>query len=233
MAIEHKTAQHRGFFREDVDIPATLFLLASDDMRRTVKIVNLSGSGCAVRINSLEPISLENTHQIRFELPNKSEALYFDCQLIRAVEVEAEGGQDLFFHFVEPQRAFQDTVISYLNNKKRYERTAWRVAIPVTIASQTGLRAFKPYKGTTVEAGRLYAVCEFKVFELATSSEAVVTFTAPGYRDDIFFISTISKVDHTPAGYKVRVQFDSAGDKMLDFIRKYYGAKAKPINIVN
>ncbi|MDE3078050.1 MAG: PilZ domain-containing protein, partial [Chloroflexota bacterium] len=92
MAIEPKPRERRRFFRVEVDIPATLFLLASDDMRRTCRIFNLSGSGCALLLPSLEPISEEATHQVRFELPNKSDALYFDCQLVRGTVTPEEDG---------------------------------------------------------------------------------------------------------------------------------------------
>ena len=225
--------ERRAYFRIQVDIPATLFLQASDDMRRACRLFSLGGGGCGIYVATLEPLPLEASHELRFELPNRSEALYFECQIVALAEDKEGKGQLLHVAFVNPRPGYQDAVISYLQNRKRFERTAYKVAMPVSLEAQTGLRQFVPYKGTTIEAGREYALLELGRLQLAVTSEVVATFLGPKFRDEIFLAATITKVDRNPAtgGYKVRIMFNAASDQMLDFIRRQYGAKAKPIQI--
>jgi hypothetical protein len=231
MAMAPQVRERRKLVRIPVDIGATLFLQSSDDMRRTCRIFNLGGGGCGLYVASLEPFATEPTHQIRFELPNRSEALYLDCAIVDMSPDKEEKGQYLHLTFVNPRPGYQDAVISYVQNPKRWDQKAFRVAIPVSMEAQTGLRQFVPYKGTTIEAGRTYALCELSRFQLAVTSEVVVTFLGPKFRDEIFLPATVSKVDRNPAtgGSKVRVDFNTPSDEMLDFIRRHYGAKAKPV----
>ncbi|MHB8619968.1 MAG: PilZ domain-containing protein [Chloroflexota bacterium] len=230
MAVNRQSPDQRRYFRASVDLPATLFLSASDDMRRTCRIFNLSGSGLALRVASLEPISADATHEIRFELPNRSEALYFECQVVYVTEDEGAGTQDLRLRFIDPRPGNQDAVISYLQNRKRFDRSAFKVAMPVSMEAQTGIRQFVPYRGTTVEVGKEYALCEMASFGLAVTSEVVATFLAPGYRDEIFLQAGVTKVERTGFGsYRVRILFQAPSDPMLDFIRRHYAAKAKAI----
>ncbi|MDE3077507.1 MAG: PilZ domain-containing protein [Chloroflexota bacterium] len=222
--------ERRQFFRMNVEVPATLFLRASDDLRRDCRIVNLSGGGCVVHLYSLEPIPDDVTHHIRFELPNRPLPLDFDCRLISAREAELEIAQELRFEFAAPRRGNQDAVIAYLQNRKQFERTSFRVAMPVALEAQTGLRQFVPYRGETTEVGKDYAICELTKFGLTVSSEVVATFRGPKFRDEIFFSALVTKVDRgMRGGYRVRVLFEQSGDAMVEFIRRHYHGKAKPI----
>lgn len=222
--------ERRAYFRIPVDIAGTLFLQASDDMRRACRIFNLSGGGCGIFTGTLEPLPLEATHEIRFELPNRSEPLYFQCQIVGVKEDREGKGQYVRLAFIDPRPGYQDAVISYIQNPKRWDRQAFKVAMPVSLEAQTGLRQFVPYKGITVEAGREYALCDLQRFQLAVTSEVVATFLGPRYRDEIFLPATVTKVDRNPmGGYKVRILFAVPSDQMLDFIRRHYGAKAKAI----
>ncbi|HUZ78598.1 MAG TPA: PilZ domain-containing protein [Chloroflexota bacterium] len=223
-------AERRRFYRAKVVIPATLFLEANEDMRRTCEIFDLSGSGCALRYRSMEPVPDIPTHHLRFELPNRSLPVDFDCELVGAKETPNEIAQDLRFHFVNPRPGDQDAIISYLQNRKRFERTSFRVAIPVSIEAQGGLHQFVAYRGETSEVGRDYAICEMPKFPLAVSQDVVATFRGPKFRDEIFFQGVVLKVDHTArGGYRTRVELERTGDGMVDFVRKLYRAKAKPI----
>lgn len=214
----------------NVDVPGKLFLRASDDLRRDCRIVNLSGGGCAVRLYSLEPIPDDVDHHIRFELPNRPMPLDFDCRLIGVDEAEEEIAQELRFEFVTPRTGNQDAIISYLQNRKRFEHTSFRVAMPVALEAQTGLRQFVPYRGETSEVGKDYAICELTKFGLTVSSEVVATFRGPKFRDEIFFPALVTKVDRgMRGGYRVRVLFEQSSDAMLEFIRRHYHGKAKPI----
>jgi acyl-CoA hydrolase len=223
--------ERRHFPRIQVDIPGILFLNASDDMRRACRVVSLGAGGAAVYVATLEPLPLEATHELRFELPNRSEALFFECAIVDRAEDKEGKGQHVHLHFTNPRAGYQDAVVNYMQNRKRFDRAAFRVTMPVSMEAQTGLRQFVPYKGTTLEAGREYALCDLQKFQLAVTSEVVVTFLGPKFRDEIFLPATVTKVDRNPATgtVKVRVEFNPASDQMLDFIRRYYGAKAKPI----
>ncbi|MBV8087091.1 MAG: PilZ domain-containing protein [Chloroflexi bacterium] len=223
--------ERRRFPRTQVDIPATLFLHASDDMRRACRIQSLSGGGVGIYVATLEPLPVDASHEIRFELPNRSEALFFECAIVDAYEDKEGKGQIVHLTFTNPRAGYQDAVINYMQNRKRFDRAAFRVAMPVSMEAQTGLRQFVPYKGTTIEAGREYAVCDLQKFQLAVTSEVVATFLGPKFRDEIFLSATVTKVDRNPATgtVKVRIEFQPASDQMLDFIRRHYGAKAKPI----
>ncbi len=231
MAMKAPLRERRRYFRAQVDIPATLYLQASDDMRRTCRVFSLGGGGVGIYIATLEELPLAATHEIRFELPSRPDALFFECQIVQVVPDKEEKGQVVRLAFIEPKPGYQDAVISYIQNKERYDRSAFKVAMPVSLEAQTGLRQFVPYKGTTVEAGRQYALCELSKFGLATTSEVVATFLGPKFRDEIFLQATVSKVDRNPMtnSYRVRIDFHQPSDEMLDFIRRHYGGKSKPI----
>ena len=231
MSIGAVPRERRQYVRITLDIAGTFFLQQSDDMRRTCRVVSLGGGGCAIYIATLEQLPLEATHEIRFELPNRSEALFFDCVIVNLSLDKDEKGQYVHLAFVQPRRGYQDAVISYIQNRKRFDRAAFKVAMPVSLEAQSGLRAFVPYKGTTIEAGRDYALCELNRLQLAVTSAVVATFLGPKFRDEIFLPATVTKVERNPAtnGYKVRIEFNEPSDQMLDFIRRQWGAKAKPI----
>src|SRR5579862_9797063 len=231
MSIGSFPRERRKYYRANVDIAATLYLQQSDDMRRTGRLISLGGGGCALYIATLEPLPLEATHEIRFELPSRADALYFDCLIVNVALDKDEKGQYLHLAFVEPRPGYQDAVISYLQNRKRFDRAAFRVAMPVSLEAQSGLRAFVPYKGTTIEAGRDYALCDMAKLQITHDSPVVATFLGPKFRDEIFLPATIIKVERNPAsvGYRVRVEFSAPSDQMLDFIRHHWAAKAKPI----
>jgi hypothetical protein len=196
-------------------------------------MVSLGGGGCAVYMPSMEPLPLEATHQIRFELPSRADALFFDCQMVNVRPDREEKGQTIHLAFLNVRPGYQDAIISYIQNRKRYDSAAFKVAMPVALEAQSGLRQFVPYKGTTIEAGREYALCDMQKFQLAVTSEVVATFLGPKFRDEIFLAATVGKVERNPVtgGYKVRVDFNTPSDQMLDFIRRQYAGKAKPIPV--
>src|SRR5579883_470665 len=223
--------ERRSWVRNQLDIPATLYLQSSDDLRRTVRMFNLGGGGCAVYLNSLEQVPIEATHQIRFELPSKSEALFFDCQVVHLETDKDEKGQILRLAFVSPRPGYQDAIIAYIQNRKRYDSVAFKVAMPVAIEAQSGLRQFVPYKGMTLEAGRTYALCEMEKFQLAPTSVVIATFLGPKFRDEIFLPAEVTKTERNPANnhYRVRIAFEQPSDAMVEFIRKQYAGKFKAI----
>ncbi|MFI5269861.1 MAG: hypothetical protein ACHQ7M_20985, partial [Chloroflexota bacterium] len=51
--------ERRAYVRIQLDIPATLYLQSSDDLRRTVRMFSLSGGGCGIYRPSLEALALE------------------------------------------------------------------------------------------------------------------------------------------------------------------------------
>ena len=217
--------------RIKLDIPATLYLQSSDDLRRTVRMFSLGGGGCGVYLPSLEELPLEATHQIRFELPSRSDALFFDCQMVKVETDEKEQGQVVRLAFIHPRAGYQDAVISYIQNRERFDRVAFKVAIPVAVEAQSGLRQFVPYKGMTAEAGRDYALCEMPKFLLGIGAHVVATFLGPKFRDEIFLPAEVAKLEHNPSNgsYKVRLSFDAPSDQMVEFIRRQYVGKFKPI----
>ncbi len=223
--------ERRQYVRIRLDIPATLYLQSSDDLRRQCHMFSLGGGGCAVYMPSLEPLPLEATHQIRFELPNRTEALYFDCVMVHVEPDKDEKGQIIRLAFVEPRLGYQDAIISYIQNRERYDRVAFRVAMPVTLEAQGGLRAFVPFKGTTIEAGRDYALCDMPKFLLAAHTHVVATFLGPKFRDEIFLPAEVQKVERNPTNnnYRVRILFEAPSDQMVDFIRRVWAGKFKPI----
>ncbi|HUZ78483.1 MAG TPA: PilZ domain-containing protein [Chloroflexota bacterium] len=223
--------EKRRFFRTNCDLPATLFLQSEDFMKRPVTIFNLSGSGCAVRFQSTELIAGDETHQLSFELPNRPQPMEFDCALVSAMD-DGQDGQELRLQFIKPRGGLQDAIVTYVQNRKRYESTAFKVAIPVAIEAQGGLRAGQAYKGTTLEVGKDYALCELGALGLTSSSEVIATFQAPHFRDELFFPSIITKVERNGrGGYFVRVLLNNPGDQMLEFVRHHYSDKAKAMQI--
>lgn len=231
MSIGAFPRERRTFPRITLDVPGTLFLQQSDDMRRTCRVLSLGGGGCGIYLATLEQLPLEATQQIRFELPSRNEALFFDCLIVNVALDKDEKGQYVHLAFVNPRSAYQDAIISYIQNRKRFDRVSFRVAMPVSLEAQGGLRAFVPYKGTTVEAGRDYALCELAKLLLPVATPVVATFLGPKFRDEIFLPATIGKIDRNPANnnYRVRIDFNEPSDQMLEFIRHHWGAKAKPI----
>ena len=223
--------ERRHYVRTRMDIPTTVYLQSSDDLRRQCRMFSLGGGGCAVYMPSMEQLPLDATHQIRFELPNRPEALFFDCQMVQVEADKDEKGQVIRLAFLNPRVGYQDAIISYLQNRKRYDSVAFKVAMPVSLEAQGGRRAFVPYKGTTIEAGREYAVCELPKFLLAVSSQVVATFMGPRFRDEIFLPAEITKVERNPTNnnYRVRMMFEAPSDQMVEFIRKQYVGKFKPI----
>jgi hypothetical protein len=223
--------ERRTYVRIQLDIPATLYLQSSDDLRRTVRMFSLSGGGCGVYVPSLENLPLEATHQIRFELPSRSDALFFDCQMVYVETDKEEKGQVVRLAFVHPRAGYQDAVVSYIQNRDRFDRVAFKVAMPIAIEAQAGLRQFVPYKGTTVEAGRDYALSEMPKFQLGIGSRIVATFLGPKFRDEIFLPAEVAKLEYNPANgsYKVRIAFDAPSDQMVEFIRKQYVGKFKAL----
>ena len=223
--------ERRSYVRIQLDIPATLYLQSSDDMRRTVRMFSLGGGGCGIHLPSLEDLPLEATHQIRFELPSRSEALFFDCQMVKVETDDKETRQTVRLAFVHPRPGFQDAVVSYIQNRERFDKVAFRVTMPISIEAQMGLRQFVPYKGTTVEAGRDYALSEMAKFQLGIGSHVVATFMGPKFRDEIFLPAEVAKLEHNPANgsYRVRIAFEAPSDRMVEFIRKQYAGKFKPI----
>ena len=192
---------------------------------------SLGGGGCGVYIPSMEPLPLEATHQIRFELPNRNEALFFDCVMVKVEPDKDEKGQIVRLAFVEPRLGYQDAIISYIQNRKRFDSVAFKVAMPVALEAQGGLRAFVPYKGTTLEAGREYALCDMPKFLLPARSHVVATFLGPKFRDEIFLAAEVTKVERNPTNtnLRVRIMFEAPSDQMVDFIRRVYVGKFKPI----
>ncbi|HEX6511647.1 MAG TPA: PilZ domain-containing protein, partial [Chloroflexota bacterium] len=106
--------ERRRWVRIRVDIPATLYLQSSDDLRRQCKMFSLAGGGCALYVPSLEPLPIEATHQLRFELPSRPEALFFDCQMVDVQTDRDEKGQIVRLAFVNPRPGYQDAIISYI-----------------------------------------------------------------------------------------------------------------------
>lgn len=223
--------ERRQYVRIQLDIPATLYLQSSDDLRRTVRMFSLGGGGCGVYIPSLEELPLEATHQIRFELPSRPEALFFDCQMVFVETDKDEKGQIVRLAFVHPRPGYQDAVVSYIQNRERFDKVAFKVVMPIAIEAQSGLRQFVPYKGTTVEAGRTYALSEHAKFLLSIGTPVVATFLGPKFRDEIFLPAEVAKLEHNPSNgsYRVRIAFNTASDDMVEFIRKQYAGKFKPI----
>lgn len=223
--------ERRAWVRIKLDIPALLYLQSSDDLRRTVRMFSLGGGGCGVYMSSLEEVPIEATHQIRFELPSKNEALFFDCQIVAMETDKDEKGQIIRLAFLNARPGYQDAIISYIQNRKRYDSVAFKVAMPVSLEAQGGLRAFVPYKGTTLEAGRTYALCELEKFLLAPTSQVVATFLGPKFRDEIFLPAEVARVQRNPQNnhYRVRIEFENGSDQMVEFIRKLYVGKFKPI----
>lgn len=224
-----KTQEQRRFFRVDTDLPAAFFIQSEDYLKRNGRVVNVSGSGCMVRIQSMESIPSDETHQVSFELPSRPQPLEFDCMLVSAQSQDGDN-QDLRLHFIKPRAGDQDAIVTYVQNKKRFDAMAFRVNIPVSVEAQSGLRQFVPYKGQTLEVGKDYAVCEMTSLGLAASSEVIATFQAPHFRDEVFFSSMISKVEkNTRGGYVIRLMLANPADQMIEFVRKHYGDKAKNI----
>ncbi len=223
--------ERRGWVRIQIDIPATVYLQSSDDMRRTVRMFSLGGGGCGVYLSSLEQLPLEATHQIRFELPSRPEALFFDCQIVAVETDKNEEGQIVRLAFLNARPGYQDAIISYIQNRKRFDSAAFKVTMPVSLESQGGLRQFIPYKGTTLECGRTYALCELEKFQLAPTSQVIATFLGPKFRDEIFLPAEVMRIERNPNNnhYKVRIRFDPPSEAMVEFIRKIYAGKFKAI----
>jgi c-di-GMP-binding flagellar brake protein YcgR len=223
--------ERRAYVRIQLDIPATLYLQSSDDLRRTVRMFSLGGGGCAVYLPSLEELPLEATHQIRFELPSRTDALFFDCQMVHVETDKDEKGQYIRLAFVQPRAGYQDAVVSYIQNRERFDRVAFKVAMPISVEAQQGLRQFVPYKGTTIEAGRDYVLADMAKFQLGIGSAVVATFLGPKFRDEIFLPAEVAKLEYNPANgsYKVRISFNAPSDQMVEFIRKQYAGKFKPL----
>jgi hypothetical protein len=223
--------ERRAYFRIQLDVPATLYLQSSDDLRRQCRMFSLGGGGCGVYVPTLEPLPVEATHQIRFELPSRADALFFDCQMVYVETDRDEKGQVVRLAFVNPRPGYQDAVISYIQNRERFDRVAFKVAMPVAVEAQSGLRQFVPYKGTTIEAGRDYALCDMAKFQLAVSAEVVATFLGPKFRDEIFLAAEVSKVERNSANgnYRVRILFNAPSEQMVDFIRRQWVGKFKAI----
>jgi hypothetical protein len=226
-----RSRERRAYVRIRLDIPATLYLQSSDDLRRTVRMFSLGGGGCGIYLASLEELTLEATHQIRFELPSRSDALFLDCQMVQVETDKDEQGQVVRLAFIQPRAGYQDAVVSYIQNRERFDRVAFKVTMPIAIEAQSGLRQFVPYKGTTLEAGRDYALCEMPKFLLGIGSHVVATFLGPKFRDEIFLPAEVAKLEYNPANgrYRVRIAFDAPSDQMVEFIRKQYVGKFKPI----
>jgi hypothetical protein len=108
---------------------------------------------------------------------------------------------------------------------------AFKVTMPISIEAQSGLRQFVPYKGTTIEAGRAYALSEMPKFQLGIGARIVATFLGPKFRDEIFLPAEVAKLEYNPTNgsYKVRIAFDAPSDQMVEFIRKQYVGKFKAI----
>jgi PilZ domain len=231
MSIGAFSRERRQFPRTTLDIPGTLFLQQSDDMRRTCRVLSVGGGGCAIYLATLEELPLQATHEIRFELPSRNEALFFDCVIVNIAPDKDEKGQYVHLAFVNPRSGYQDAIVAYINNRKRFDRVSFRVAMPVSVEAQGGLRAFVPYKGTTVEAGRDYALCDMAKLLLPVSTPVIATFLGPKFRDEVFLPATIGKIERNPTNnnYRVRVDFNAPSDQMVEFIRHHWGAKAKPI----
>lgn len=196
-----------------------------------MRIFSLGGGGCGIYIPSLEELPIEATHQIRFELPSRPEALFFDCQMVDVESDKDDQGQIVRLAFVHPRPGYQDAVVSYIQNRERFDKVAFRVAMPISIEAQSGLRQFVPYKGTTVEAGRDYALSDHPKFLLGIGAHVVATFLGPKFRDEIFLPAEVAKLEHNPStgSYRVRISFDAPSDQMVEFIRKQYAGKFKPI----
>src|SRR5438067_7615894 len=207
--------ERRQSVRTTLDIPGTFFLQQSDDMRRTCRVLSVGGGGCAIYLATLEALPLEATHEIRFELPSRTEALYFDCVIVNVSPDKDEKGQFVHLAFVNARRGHQDAIISYIQNRKRFDRVTFRVAMPVSLEAQGGLRAFVPYKGTTLEAGRDYALCELPKILLPVETPVIATFLGPKFRDEVFLPGTIGKLERNTSNnnYRVRVDFNAPSDQ--------------------
>ncbi|HLG69388.1 MAG TPA: PilZ domain-containing protein [Chloroflexota bacterium] len=219
--------ERRKFFRERVDLAATLYLNSSDDLRRACRIVDLGGGGGQLEISSQVGVAPEILHELHFDLPNRA-GIVFSCELVAMEDRMADDVQWLHMRFVRPLPGYQDSVISYVQNRKHLEKAACKVAMPVCMdPMKAATGRGESCLGMTIEAGRTYAVAEFRKPTPPAGSDVMATFLGPRIIKETSVPATVEDVTRTLTGFRLRLAFGEPTDQVLDFARRYYAPKKR------
>lgn len=219
--------ERRRFFRERVDLDATLYVNSSDEMRRSCRLVDLGGGGGQIEISSAVAIDPDGLHEVHFSLPNRPAGISFSCELVALEERMADDRTLLHMRFVKPLPGYQDSVISYVQNRKHLEKNACKVAMPVCMDPTKTVARGESCLGMTIEAGRTYAVAEFRKPTPPVGSDVLATFLGPRIIKETSVGAKVEDVTRTLTGFRLRLAFDQPTDQVLDFARRYYAPKRR------
>ena len=226
MSVEER----RGFYRDRVDVPGTLYLNATDELRRPCRIVNLGGGGCEIELQMTQPVAVDSFHELRFSLPNRPGALVFDCELVAVEDLPSGQTQRLHARFVQPRPGYQDSVINYVHNRRHLDKAGYKVAMPVCMDPLRGSSRSESCMGMTVEAGRTYALAEFNRFTTPIGADVRATFLGPRIINETSLDAKVDDLTRTLRGFKVRLSFEEPTEQVMEFVRKHYAPKAKRVS---
>lgn len=200
---------------------------SSDDVRRRCRILDIGGGGAQLELASSLGLDPEILHELHFDLPNRS-GVVFSCELMALEDRVADDRVSLHMRFVNPLPGFQDSVISYVNNRKHLDKNACKVTMPVCMDSlKVGARG-DSCLGMTIEAGRTYAVAEFRKPTPPVGADVLATFLGPRIIKETSVGAKVEDVTRTLTGFRLRLAFAEPTDQVLDFARRYYAPKRRP-----
>ncbi len=211
-----------------MDLAATLYLNSSDDLKRACRLVDLGGGGGQIELRESIGFDPDALHELRFDLPNRPSGVTFSCEIVAAEEPAADDWLRLHMRFVRPLPGYQDSVISYVNNRKHLEKNACKVNMPVCMDPLKSVARGDSCLGMTIEAGRTYAVAEFRKPTPPVGSDVLATFLGPRIIKETSVGATVDDVTRTLTGYRLKLTFAEPTDRVMDFARKYYAPKKRP-----